>query len=358
MIKNSFSKPKPKIVRVPYLAENIVCISGLEGCGKTLFSSLISSFMRVEKVNFSYEIENICSLDYLNKVDRSASVALVRMWTDLILYNSMMSRDLNFRVSDISSVFKYHSKLEYIKRLFNKGDENVPFLVKKRKPILALTFHKLLCRSHPVFEALGNRSKFIEIVRHPLYMIIQQSLNNENMIDSVRDFTVSFDFNGVQLPWYSFGWEKEFLSLNSVEQSILYIHKMTELTDEAKIKLDKNGKSILTICFENFVIKPDTYMNEIALHINSSITNKTLRELKRQKVPRKKYSDGLPLEIYKRCGWEKPDKNLSEIEEFQKRRDFVKTKASKKYLNILDKLCSDYELKYFNKKFNKNGKYT
>ena len=99
-------------------------------------------------------------------------------------------------------------------------------------------------------------------------------------------------------------------------------------------------------------------MQKIANHINSSITKTTLRELKKQKVPRKKYSDGLSLEIYKRCGWEKPDKELSEMEEFQKRRNYAERKASKKYMKILDKLCSDYELKYLNKKFNKNGKYS
>ena len=75
MIKES----NPKILRVPHLAENVVFIDGLEGCGKTLFSSLISSFDRVEKLNYSYEIENICSLDYLNKFDKSVSVSLIRM---------------------------------------------------------------------------------------------------------------------------------------------------------------------------------------------------------------------------------------------------------------------------------------
>ena len=279
------------------------------------------------------------------------------MWTDLLLYNSMMARDVNFRITDLSSAFKYHDKTEYLKRLFYRGDENVPKLVKKRKPILSITVHKLISRSSAVFEALGNRFKFIEIVRHPLYMIIQQSLNNQNMIDSVRDFTISFDFNGVQMPWYTYGWEKEFLRLNPVEQAILYIHKMTKLTEDFKNKLGKKSDFILTIPFENFVINPDDYMNKIANHINSSINNKTLRELKRQKVPRKKFSDGLSLEIYKRCGWEKPDKELSEMEEFQKRRDYAQVNASKKYMNLLDKLCSDYEQKYMKIKLNNKGKY-
>ena len=34
--------------------------------------------------------------------------------------------------------------------------------------------------------------------------------------------------------------------------------------------------------------------------------------MKKQKVPRKNIVDGLPLSIYKRCGWEAPISGLSE----------------------------------------------
>ena len=37
------------------LAKKIVFIDGLEGCGKTLFSTVISSLDRVEKLTYAYE---------------------------------------------------------------------------------------------------------------------------------------------------------------------------------------------------------------------------------------------------------------------------------------------------------------
>ena len=48
-----------EICRSKYLAEKVIFVDGLGGCGKTLFSKLVSTFDRVELLNFSYEIELI-----------------------------------------------------------------------------------------------------------------------------------------------------------------------------------------------------------------------------------------------------------------------------------------------------------
>ena len=83
--------------------------------------------------------------------------------------------------------------------------------------------------------------------------------------------------------------------------------------------------------------------------IGTFMTNKTLKVMKKQKVPRKKISDGIPLNIYKRCGWEPPDKSLTEKEELNKRRQFaIHNNVGEKALEILDKISSQYESKYFN----------
>ena len=66
----------------------------------------------------------------------------------------------------------------------------------------------------------------------------------------------------------------------------------------------------------------------------------------KQKVPRKKISDGIPLAIYKRCGWEQPDSNMTEKEELGKRRQFaIDNGASEQAMIVLDQLCKNYENK-------------
>ena len=50
---------KSKVIRKDNLAKNIIIVDGLPGCGKSLFSAIISSFDRVEILSYAFEIEFI-----------------------------------------------------------------------------------------------------------------------------------------------------------------------------------------------------------------------------------------------------------------------------------------------------------
>ena len=335
------------LIRNNHLASKVVFIDGLPGCGKTHFSTIISSLHKVEKITYSYDIEQLCAIAYLNRIEPDAVVAMIRMSSDLLIYDSMMSRNVNFRPSDLSSIFNHPDKLKYLKRLFSKGDLEVPKRIVQEKPILPITVHNLLMAAMTIFKALKERVVFIEIVRHPLYMIIQQALNNEKLIFNARDFSVYFEYNEKEMPWYTLGWEEQFINANPVEKAIYFIEKVGDKMGLSKKNLDVYFPcQILTIPFEDFVTKPDIYLNEIAKLIDSEITKSTLKTMIKQKVPRKKYSDGIPLDIYKRCGWVPPKGDLTEMGEFNVRRQFVLENASPEAIKILDKLCADYEAKY------------
>jgi len=349
---------KYRTSRQAHLAEKIIFIDGQPGCGKTLFSCLVSSFDRVEKLTYAYEVELMCELYHLKKIDFDAAVCMVRTFTDIALYDTMMSREVNFRPCDLSSIFMDVNPWRYIKRLFIKGDMAVPARIKEENPILALTVHKFLSIAEPVLEALKDRVVFVEIVRHPLYMIIQQSLNNQNLVHNVRDFDLYFEQNKKEYPWYTAGWETLFESSNPVEKTIYYIQKVGEMTDISKESLtSKYGARILTIPFESFVIDPMPYMIKMAELFGSKITGTTLRAMKKQKVPRKKISDGIPLAVYKRCGWEPPRPGATEENEFEIRRQFAAKTASPEAMKVLHQLCAQYEEKYMGRRIIKGDHY-
>lgn len=137
-----------------------------------MFSPILAAIDRVELLTYAFELEHNCALYYLQKMTVDAAIAMVRMLTDLQLYNTMMAR-VNFRPRDLSSVSKDTQTIKYIKRLFQKGDELVAARIRKEKPILHLTTHNLLPYSEPLFAALGERLVFIEVIRHLLFMIKQ-----------------------------------------------------------------------------------------------------------------------------------------------------------------------------------------
>ena len=334
--------------RKAHLAEKVVFVDGLPGCGKTLFSTLIASMDRIELLSYTYEVEHICALYYLDKIPIDAASTMVRMQTDLKLYNTMMGRDVNFRPTDLSSVINNHNPSRYFERLFGLGDEKLPEIIKKERPILNFAVHNLLSYSEPIWQALRDRCVFIEIVRHPLYMVRQQALNMSHLLEDVRDFTVYYSFKERELPYYVHGWEKNFIKSNSMERAIHLIDKLNHRTKIARKKLkEKYQAKIITIPFEPFVLDPEPWLQQISDALETNINTSTRKVMSEQNVPSTMVADGIDLEIYKRCGWVPPQEGTNEREELLIRREDVSREVSNKLLSVLDRLSDEYEKMYW-----------
>jgi hypothetical protein len=336
-----------EIIRRGHYAEKVVFVDGQFGCGKTMLSPIVAAFERVELLTYAYELEYVCSLHYLGKIETDAAVAMARMLTDLQLYNTMMGRETNFRPSDLSSVFRDIDPWRYFKRLFTKGDEHIPARIKEENPILHLTTHNLLGICEPVFLGLGERAVLIEVVRHPLYMVKQQMLNVERILEDPRDFSIYLKCAERSVPFWAWGWEDLFLKSSGADKVIYTIQHFTAST--SKVKENYHAlypNQIITIPFECFVLNPWAYMEQIQKALGSQITSHTRKMLKKQKVPRRAISDGVGLKIYRRCGWVAHDKNASEAQELERRWQVIAENASPTALKILDQLCTEYEEKY------------
>ncbi len=336
-----------EVVRQVHLAEKIVMVDGQAGCGKTLFSPIIAAFDRVELLTYAYPVEYHCWLYHLNKTTLDASSAMVGMLTDLQLYNTMMSRETNFRFKDLSSVFYDAHPLRYFKRLFSTGDAAVKEVVNRERPILNLTTHNILGISEPIFKALGDRVVILEIVRHPLYMIKQSVLNMQRLIEDPRHFTIYYRQGQKQaLPVWCYGWEDVFLKSNPTERAIYCMQHLSQLTEMKKVMLREKYKAcIITIPFECFVLNPWPYLKEIEKSLGSQMTGTTHKVLRKQKVPRKMIADGINLNVYKRYGWQ-PAQLETEQQELALRRQWAQGQAGPQALAVLDQLSKIYEQDY------------
>lgn len=329
-----------KISRDSQLLNKVVIVDGFPGCGKTMLSPIISSFNKVEIMQYAPVIEQAAELWGLNKIDDDVATSLIRMNADLLIYNVMMGRNTNCRPSDISSIFR-DKPFRYLSRMLKKGDEIVPELIARNAPILHLTTHMLLPNAKPIFDALGDKLTFLEVVRHPLYMIIQQE-KNFKMFEGVRNQHIRYSKNNKEYTFFNDGWEDKFDISNTYEKSIYsmkwYYDKLSSIRHH----------NCLIIPFEKFVKKPDEYMLRISKHISSAITKNVTTEMKKQKVPRGMLTDSPALKIYKRCGW-KPPTGGSESDELEDRRNLIAENVSSDALAILDSICKAYTEKYINK---------
>ncbi len=337
----------PTVVREARLAERIIFVGGHPGCGKTMMTPIVGALARVEIQKFNYPLEHICALHLLGRIADDVAVTMVRMLTDLDLYNMAMARETNFRWSDVSSVLTNPAPWRYFRRLVTPGDAVAVERIKQERLILQLTTHNLLAISPALFLALGDRFRLLEVVRHPLYMIKQWHKYIDRYASDVRDFTIWFDYEGRTLPFFVHGWEERWLRANPMDRVIFSIDRLTQLGERAMERLsDAQRPQILIMPFERFVLDPWPYLRRLEEMLGTQVTALTRKELKRQKVPRKMIADGLARPIYKEYGWQPPEQGASERRELNKRRQYAVEFASAEGMETLDRMCAAYEAQH------------
>lgn len=333
-----------QIVRHPSLVQEAVFGGGLPGTGKSLVTAVLGSFERVEMQKYNYLLEHICSIFYLGQMEESSAVAMVRMMTDLDLYHMMMSRDTNFRPSDMSSVFKNPRPWRYLRRLLASGDAAAAERIKKDRPILHVLTHNLLIHSPLLFKAMGERLKIVEVIRHPLYLIKQWFLYIDRYAVDGRDFTISFDYRGHSLPFFARGWEERYICCNAMDRVIYSIrHCYQQMEQILNGCTPQQQRQICILPFEWLVLDPWPVLRQLENLLKTHVTPSTYRELRKQRVPRKRIADGKREPIYKQYGWEPARRGLDERQELERRRDYAAEWATPAAMKILDEVCAWYE---------------
>lgn len=344
------------IDRPGILLPKVVFVGGQNGCGKTMLTPIIGGLDRVEMQKYNYTMEHICSLRHLNRIDANVATSMVKMLLDMDIYNLQMSRETNFRPSDLSSVFKNPGVSRYLRRLFQEGDAGAVERIQNENPILHMVTHYLLLFGKTLVDAFGERALLLEVVRHPLYMIKQWFLYIDRYGTDLRDFTVCFRHKGHLLPFFTDGWEDKFIESNTMDRAI---HTIDQLFVKANHVLNQmtpaQRAQVLFIPFESFVLNPSPYMGKITSALGTKVIERTRKEMKKQKVPRKMIADGISLPIYKQYGWQ-PPKSASEGSELDMRREFVAKHASAEGLKVMDRLCEQYEADYYNPRTGLAGK--
>jgi len=207
--------------------------------------------------------------------------------------------------------------------------------------------HLLFVHTPLVLDALGDRGKIVEVVRHPLYMIKQQSLYMDRFASDPRDFSIWIEAEGGTVPWFARGWERKFLESNAMDRAIHMVDEMGRRHERMLAALTPVGQGqVLVIPFERFVIDPWPYMRQLETLLGTEVTGVTRREMKRQNVPRKMYAEGIGRPIYSEYGWQPPAKGSDEAREFATRRELAAGSATPEAMAILDRLSADYERKY------------
>ena len=122
MQKKKFMKLKNN--SYPFSKKNIskiIFVSGNTRSGKVIALRIVSSFNKIKKSNVNFLMEQANFLNYINKIDKRLPYFLRRSFS-MMDYNLRISREINFKKTDYTSIFKSKNPKLYIKRLDEKEE--------------------------------------------------------------------------------------------------------------------------------------------------------------------------------------------------------------------------------------------
>lgn len=275
---------KNKFVRNLTLAKDIVVLDGLSGTGKSMFTPILASMKKMQNPRFEYMFEYLLLAANHSKISEDAANCFLKLLADIKLYDGCISRDVNFRPSDISGVIANKNGFKYIKQLFNQDGLEAQTKIAIESPRLLLITHQILSCFHILDNCFGENVKVVEIVRHPLYLIDHWLSYIDMYCSNPRDFTVWVQTNeNLNVPWFAEACAPKFIEMSRIEK---IIYSIDTLMKPVYNSFDRSPGNLMFIPFEDFVLKPVPHIQRLSHFLGTSTSSATKAILKEQNIPR------------------------------------------------------------------------
>jgi hypothetical protein len=335
-----------KFIRDKNISQKIILLDGISGTGKTMFSPLLASYQHVQNPRFEYMIEYLSLSHHFGKITEDAASSLLNLLADTKCYDGIISRDVNFRPSDLSGVLSNGNFWRYFFQLFYNDGEQAHKKIKETRPALLFVTHQLLTCYNTLLHAFGDRLRVVEMVRHPVYLVDHWLTYIDLFGKSERDLSVWIEYEGMTLPWPTTGWEARFNSSNQYDKVIYLLEYLFRPIFKLAEKKDIRGQTLFFVPFEKFVLHPDDCLKELEVFLGLKKSSKIFRHLRKEKVPRKSINEGPKKSIYMRYGVSKEASSMNDAQEYDLRIEKIKGRSSKDAFIALENLSRKYEAQF------------
>ena len=269
------------------IARRLVFVDGLTRCGKSLFSGILSSLKNAEHIQFFNLIEHVVPAVALKGVSVDYARALLRISYNELAYNMRLSRNVNFRPSDQTGVPNHVFPGKYRNRLKRREGTEVVDELRSFKGISPFQTHDLMVNLE-VLNQLDIDYRMVELFRHPVENIYSwwRTGWGERFGHDPRAFTITLAYRGQQLPWYCAGYEKKWLSLNSMERCVVVVEDLLKRSVKQYQKSSQKNRVHL-VRFERMAENPKEELRKICKFIGTGTNPKTFFYARKARCPRK-----------------------------------------------------------------------
>jgi|LWDU01.1.fsa_nt_gi predicted DNA-binding protein YlxM (UPF0122 family) len=269
------------------LLNELILVDGLGRSGKVMLAEIITGFERVEKQNFNVFLEYITLAYKYGKIEKDMAISILKTQFDTELYNNMIGRSVNTRLTDYTSLYKYHSPEVYLKRQLDVDGPIIAEKVNTERPICLNWCHDMIQKSELIFEAFNEKVKLIYINRNPIDIIYEwdQKKFGDRIARDSTEMQYTIKYMDTVVPELAYGWEEEYLKINSMDRIIKMIYVSFKRNLEA-LKNTNYRTQILVQNFEDIVTEPDISIHKIEKFINSRPLDCIHNILQKERCPR------------------------------------------------------------------------
>lgn len=297
---NNDPKVSHAIKKIPILNANYLFIDGMSRSGKTSLAPVISSFDRVEHFKARATYDRYLMMYESGDLTKQGFKYLFE--SDLLMdtWFSMMGRDVNRNLHDLTSVMNSPKRKSYLAREEKKDTQNtfneILEEIEKQKLIFPFICDDLAPAGNLLNEISSN-FKYIIVMRNPVDILFTwfRSGRGDRLGTDPRYINPAFKVNQYKNIHYSMIHDaEEFYNANSLEKCFLVIEKQILKYMNASLLKSKNS---FLVPIENYWIETEIYIKEFANFLNTERTEFTNNEIKGANLPRKKDLDTFALKL-------------------------------------------------------------
>lgn len=282
---------KINILKRNLLHKNMVFIDGISKSGKIVVSSIISSLKNCENQSFPERFNDYLKFKNLKLLDENLAVDLILRDMQVSMIENRLSRFLNFRKYDLSSVNNSAMKINYYRGLKIKDNDNeinkIINNLKKNKTIMPLVVDDFFINCKGKFNYFYDFKKII-MLRNPIG-ILYENLKRNRIDKQIKGHAWQTGFhykkNNKKIPWFVNPKNvKKFISSNRIERYLMFME--TEYGPYLKKKIF-NIKKTKIFFIEDIWKNPNLVVELICKFLNTKKTVLTKHILKKLYLPRK-----------------------------------------------------------------------
>ena len=284
-MKNS----KSQICETEVLTKNIVFVDGITRVGKTMLCNLLAYIRNVSSPQMIDPLEQLLPMYATGSIDRNAVSAFLRIYLNKQFYNFKLSRDVNFRYDDLTSVHNSYRTKELFQNLHKADGDAVIDELRNDADIFQFMTHDLMTH-YSLFKDLNIDVKVLELMRHPVDTVhswYARGWGERFDNDDPRSGTTLYKYGDKTIPHYVLGAEDQYLCLNPMEKCIFMHNRLINKTliQYGQLSLDEKSK-ILLLKFEDILQQPSHQIEKICHFLDSEPTEYIEKALHDARLPR------------------------------------------------------------------------